>query len=603
MTPEINILPEHIANKIAAGEVVQRPASVLKELLENSLDAGANDISIVLKESGKTLVQVVDNGSGMGSEDARLAFSRHATSKISAFEDLERIRTFGFRGEALASIAAVSQVELRTRRSGSPVGTKIILHGGAQVEATEDAAATGTSIAVKQLFYNTPGRRNFLKSDTTEFHHCLGVVQRMALAYPEIAITFFSDGEKVLSLPAGESLPRIRELFGQRVADSVFYFEEINPFMTVRGYIGKPEYFRKTRFEQYTFLNRRTITNKSISYAVVKAYEHLLEKGTHPFFILFIEIDPGRVDVNVHPAKMEVKFEDESAAYRHVFHAVRRALGEHDLLPMMGMKEERADSGPAAFTSPGPAAWSSQRVVDWRELLRTDPRREPPSVTPDSSPHATTPAAVPADQDFSSQPPSEGNLAHGSGVTLLQLHNKYILLQTSAGILLIDQHAAHERVIYEQTVERFGRQAATTQQLLFPIVNEMSPSDVEIVKLLQPLLEDLGFQVKIFGKTTIILDGIPPEIKPGTEQSVLEDLLDLYKEDEHSIELPPKERLAKSYSCRAAVKAGDPLNQAEMQGLLDQLFATKLPFVCPHGRPVSIKIPLAELDKRFGRTT
>jgi DNA mismatch repair protein MutL len=601
MTPEIIILPEQLANKIAAGEVVQRPSFVLKELLENSLDAGATEISVVLKEAGKSLVQVVDNGSGMGTEDARLAFSRHATSKISTFEDLEKISTFGFRGEALASIAAVSQVEMKTRPSASPIGTKIILHGGTLVEASEDAAAPGTSIAVKQLFYNTPGRRKFLKSDTTEFHHCLGTVQRTALAYPEVAITLFSDGEKILSLPAGELFPRLRELFGQRVAESVFYFEEKNPYMTVRGYIGKPEYFRKTRSEQYTFLNRRTITNKSVSYAVVKAYEHLLEKGTHPFFIFFMDIDPVRVDVNVHPSKMEVKFDDESAAYRHVFHAVRKALGEHDLLPVIAMKEVPTDNLPVVFTSPGPAFSSSQRVLNWRELIRNAPLQ--PASDADSAQNASLPQAPTTAGNTAEQGRSAGEVPDTSGVALVQLHNKYILLQTSAGILLIDQHAAHERIIYEETVERFGKQTAATQQLLFPIVNEMSPQDIQVIKLLQPLLEDLGFQIKIFGKTTVILDGVPPEITPGTESSVLEDLLDLYKEDEHSVGLPPKERLAKSYSCRAAVKAGEPLNQAEMQGLLDQLFATKLPYVCPHGRPVSIKIPLNELDKRFGRTS
>jgi len=594
----IHVLPEQIANKIAAGEVVQRPASVLKELIENSLDAGASEITVILKDSGKGLVQVVDNGSGMGPEDARQAFGRHATSKISTYEDLGKIGTFGFRGEALAAIAAVAQVELKTRPAGTPVGTKVILHGGTLVESGEDAAAPGTSVAVKNLFYNTPGRRNFLKSDTTEFHHCLGVVQRTALAYPGLSITMYSDGEKIISLPSGELFPRLRTLFGERLSDSVFYFEEVNSFLAVRGYLGKPAFFRKTRFEQYTYLNRRSITNKSVSYAVVKAYEHLLEKGTHPFFILFLDIDPARVDVNVHPAKMEVKFEDESAVYRQVFHAVRKALGAHDLVPEMIVQPAGGAGDRPVFSTPGAVPATAGRIVDWRELIRTGGSPGGESRSPADLPGSPPP--VPGEGNV----PSPIELPSGfTGGGLVQLHNKYILLQTSAGLLLIDQHAAHERVIYEQTEERFGKQESTTQQLLFPIVTEMNPGDMEIVRLLLPHLGELGFQVKIFGQNTVILDGVPPEIKPGTEQSVLEDLLDLYKEDEHSVGLPPKERLAKSYSCRAAIKAGDPLNQAEMQGLLDQLFATRLPYVCPHGRPVSIKIALSELDRRFGRSS
>jgi DNA mismatch repair protein MutL len=609
----IKTLPEHLANKIAAGEVVQRPASVIKELLENAIDAHAKSLTVIVKDAGRSLIHIVDDGDGMGAEDAKVAFARHSTSKIASYEDLENIRTFGFRGEALASIAAVSQVELKTRREENLIGTKVNIQGSKILEVSEDASPVGTSIQVKNLFYNTPGRRNFLKSNSTEFHHCLNVVHRTALAYPEIAITFLSDGEKIFSLPPGTLQGRIGELFGEKVSQSVFSLQEENPYVTIHGFLGKPDYSRKTRVEQYIFLNRRYIINRSISHAVLKGYEHLLEKGSFPFFILFLDLDPHSVDVNVHPSKMEVKFEDESAIYRHVFHTIRRALSEHDLLPAMGMKDESVHSDVAKFTSAGPVRDSMNRVVDWRDLLGAGsaggegqfpasfrPTQPGPSQSVEKSESESI--VIPNDLNRTS-PPVQGKDSYRSGPKIMQLHSKYIVIPIDSGVLLVDQHAAHERVLYEKTVERFGKHLASVQQLLFPIVNEMSAGDVELVRGILLLLEDLGFTLKIFGKTTIILEGVPVDVRPGYEKTILQDILDLYKEDEHNIELEPREKLAKSYSCRTAVKAGDPLNQVEMESLLDQLFATKVPYVCPHGRPVSIKISISELDKRFGRTS
>ena len=613
MASVIKILPEHLANKIAAGEVVQRPASVIKELLENAVDARAKSITVILKDAGKSVIQVVDDGDGMTPDDAVLAFARHSTSKIASYEDLENIRTFGFRGEALASIAAISQVELKTRREEAAVGTKVIIHGSALVESMEDASPRGTTIVVKNLFYNTPARRNFLKSDTTEFHHCLDAVHRIALAYPELELSCFSDGEKIFSLRPAALQKRLADLFGEKMAKSAFHFEVQNPTVTLSGFLGKPDYSRKTRAEQYIFLNRRYILNRSISHAVLKGYEHLLEKGSFPFFVLFLTLDPHKVDVNVHPSKMEVKFEDESLMYRMVFHAIQQALSEHDLLPVMGVKGTAPQPDHAGFTSAVPSRDSMNRIANWRELLGGVPHGEKDrgSVGSQQSGSEKDETEHAGGGDTTSVPVSAGGIIPPetfTGVTtggpaVMQLHSKYILVPIENGVLLVDQHAAHERVLYEKTVERFGKRSASVQQLLFPIVNEMPAGDVALLQEMLPLLEDLGFSLKVFGKTTIILEGVPVDIRPGSEKTILRDILDLYKEDGYNVGLEPREKLAKSYSCRAAIKAGEPLNQTEMQSLLDQLFATKVPYVCPHGRPVSIKISVTELDKRFGRTS
>ncbi len=595
----IKILPPDLANKIAAGEVVQRPASVLKELLENSIDAGATEMTVIIKDAGKALVQVTDNGGGMSTEDARMAFARHATSKIFSYDDLERIHTFGFRGEALASIAAVARVEMKTRAADAVAATKVTVEGGAETECTEDAASPGTTIQVKNLFYNTPGRRNFLKSNTTEFHHCLTVFNRVALAYPERSFTLISDGETMYNLRAEDSSQRLVSLFGSALARSVFPFEENQPYVRLSGFLGKPDFSRKTRIEQYLFLNRRPIANKSISHAAVKGYEHLLEKGSFPFFVLFMEIDSTHVDVNVHPSKLEVKFEDESAIYRSVFHAVRQALGRHDLQPVFEASMPREGVASGTFSGARPNPLSGTRIETWRDLIAPPPSAPSPQQESDAASPSGQPL-VPAATGF---PASEAAVRPPADIRLTQLHRKYILVPTENGFLLVDQHAAHERVLYERVIRRFAEHQPSAQQLLFPIVNEFTPAEVELVKELQPLLEQLGFALKIFGSTTVILDGIPSDVSPGSEKTILPNILDLYREDPQDVRVEPMERLAKSYSCKAAIKAGDLLGQPEMQALLDQLYATATPYVCPHGRPVSIKISLSELDRRFGRSS
>jgi DNA mismatch repair protein MutL len=624
MSSSIKILPPELANKIAAGEVVGRPASVVKELIENSIDAHATAITVIVKEGGSALIQMIDNGIGMSKEDAGLAFLRHATSKISSYEDIENISTLGFRGEALASIAAVAQVELVTRQSSSDVGTKIRFTTNGQPEISQAASAPGTSVTVKNLFYNTPGRRNFLKSINTEFKHIYDVVQRVAISHPEIAIKFISGEETILNVNVSSLDERIKDIFGEKLFQTLFYFEHGNELVKVHGYLGKPDFARKSRVEQYLFLNNRSIVNRNINHAVFQAYEHLLEKGSFPFFILFLTIDPRKVDVNVHPSKMEVKFEDEGAMYRVIVSSVRRSLSEHDLIPMVGMRGEQFPD--ANVDLQFRQQTSASRIANWTDLLKL-PAADAKQFSPDgpSFPETlfqstlTMPGNIDPEQLQAIEPeatfgrapdqyipqPATGEKKEqmNIGSFLWQIHNKYIMMPIEGGLMMIDQHAAHERVIYERTIARFNETHTQSQQLLFPHTIEMTPGDAALVQQLQPLLEQIGFSIKLFGKNTVILDGVPVDVKPGEEGTILQRLLDLYKEDEQQVKLEPRERLAKSFSCRAAIKKGDPLNQVEIQSLLDQLFKTEIPYVCPHGRPVIVKLSLAELDRRFGRTS
>jgi len=577
----INILPESLVNKIAAGEVVQRPASVIKELLENSLDAGATALTVVIKEGGKTFMQVADDGGGMSDEDAVLAFDRHATSKITTYEDLENIRTLGFRGEALASIAAVSHVELHTRKRDEGLGFRVRIEGGEIRNKGQDSHQPGTSVTVKNLFYNTPGRRNFLKTNNTEFKHVFDVVLRAAISHPDRKITFVSDDETVLDLHPTTRDNRIRDVFGDRQTEGLVAIGDSNEHMSIVGYASKPNYSRRTRVEQYLFLNGRYIVNRSLNHAVFQAYEHLLEKGSFPFFVILLTIDPHRVDVNVHPSKMEVKFDDEGSVYRFVVNAVRKSLLAQDLAPFV--EERMTSSGPRG----GEGGWNAGN--SWERLLRPGQSVDTETgeigiARPMGHPGGSTSA-------FSSLP--FGNV--------WQIHNKYIVTPTTEGLMVVDQHVAHERVLYERIVDRLAGRVPPGQQLLFSHTIGLTPGDAALVAQLHPDLTAMGFELKFFGRTTVALDAVPQDVKPGEETTILQQLIDLYKENEHTVSLEPRENLAKSFSCRAAVKAGDPLNADEMRSLLEQLFATKNPFVCPHGRPVIVKLTLAELDKRFGR--
>ncbi len=607
MSSIIHILPEHLANKIAAGEVVQRPESVIKELLENSLDANATSISIHIKEGGKTLIHITDNGKGMSEEDAVLAFHRHATSKISSYEDLENIHTFGFRGEALASIASVSQVELKTRREEDSVGTLIRIDGGKIIEQEKIGTPVGTSITIKNLFYNTPARRHFLKSNATEFKHIYDCVQRTALSHPERAFEFISNDDTIINVEQNTLEERLKNIFGERHFETLIPINEKTELLSVSGYIGKPDFARKSKVDQYLFLNNRFIVNRSINHAIFSGYEHLVEKGNFPFFLLMLEIDPRKVDVNVHPSKLEVKFSDEQNIYRVVMAAIRKTLSVNDVVPSLQMNESETPSTASLQHSSLPRFFSKNVGMDENSFPK---KNYTENVYSPIKNFPFTESVVKKSQEniFPSQTTSQQtenvsaeNLPQ-STKKLWQIHNKYIFTLTENGVMIVDQHAAHERILYEKALSDFEKAKPTTQQLLFSQTLEFTPGDFVLVQQLLPELQLLGFEIKIFGKNTVMLEGVPPDVKAGSENKIVQDIIDEFKTNQNKLKLDARDNVAKSFACKAAIKTGDVLTEKKMSALLEQLFSAKTPSVCPHGRPVVVKIPLAELDKRFMRT-
>jgi DNA mismatch repair protein MutL len=622
MSFKIHILSPELSNKIAAGEVVQRPAAVVKELIENSIDAKASRISVLVQDAGKALIQVVDNGEGMSEQDASLAFRRHATSKIHSASDLEEIRTLGFRGEALASIAAVSQVELKTRTDSDDLATHIRIEGSETIQKSKSALERGTNITVRNLFYNTPARRNFLKTRHTELKNITDVIVRMALAYPEVEWYYASDDEVMLDLKPQSIEHRVAEVFGKSQFGSMFKFDDANELMTANGFLGKPDFARKSRIEQFIFLNRRFIFSRMMNHAVFQAYEHLLEKGSFPFFILNLTIDPKKIDVNVHPSKMEVKFENESNVYRVILSVVRKALAANDLIPSMSFREGNAVSPFDAKFQFSEQAWK-QGTIDQTGApvfpLRPDVRSGEQSVplTPhiiglddirSTNPSSESPLPFEVNASLSSlnrvleQRSAPDQLQMPENRPIWQAHNKYIISQIPNGLMIIDQHAAHERILYERVMANFQDTLPSSQQLLFPETIDLGASDYSLAKELLPDLMHIGFDMRLFGKNTIVIDGIPADVRIGKEKKILQEVLDEFKNNEHSGVKDIRDNLAKSFACKAAIKAGDRLNLTEMVVLIEHLFLSKMPYVCPHGRPVIVRIPLDELDKRFGRT-
>ncbi len=600
---KIKVLPQEIASKIAAGEVVQRPESVVKEIIENSIDAGARSIEVEVKDAGKSLIRVTDNGSGMSEEDALAAFERHATSKITTYEDLENVASLGFRGEALYSIAAVSQVEIKTRSVDSDTAVYLRIDGGKREEVGRAAHEVGTTIIVKNLFYNTPARRNFMKANPTEFRHIYQSVSRYAIAFPEIEFSLVSGEEVVLQARSNTVRGRLDEIFGDRFTDSLVEFEEGYDHLSVKGFLGKPEYTKRTRGEQFFFINRRYVVNKAINHAVFSAYENLIDKGDFPFFVIFIDLPANEVDVNVHPAKLEVKFKDERSIYGAVRSAARGSLVRSDLVPELTLA---ADNGRFATRTTTESSRGgivpvminpnqSQRYFEGDQIAdAVDPLFSLRFHRPDDK---MSPLASGEKRGGEGQ----SDLGIGPRASVIyQLHNKYIISQISTGLLVIDQHAAHERVIYERTLKRFNEQAENTQQLLFPISLNIDAADLTIVQEIIPDLNKMGFSIKLFSGSTVVVDGVPVDLKAGRENTILTEIIEDYKRD-NDLRLTPREKLCKTYACKAAVKAGDSLTIDEMESLIDQLLQAEVPYVCPHGRPVLVKIPLLELDKRFGR--
>lgn len=588
----IRVLSESLINKIAAGEVIERPASVLKELVENAIDAGARHITVIVKKGGKELIQVIDDGSGMTEQDAIMSLQRHATSKIQSLRDIEQIVSLGFRGEALASIASVSRLELNTVLQDSIDGTALQIEGGTVNHVGSTGGNAGTSIAVKNLFYNTPARRKFLRADSTEYRYILHFLNRFTLSFPHISFTLFNDDKKGFQYHQQSLKQRIAAVLGSRVQNNLIEVDDKTALMHIHGFVGNNDVMRKSRNDQYIFLNQRYIEDRTVGYAVQSAFGETIPKGVFPLYVLFLDIDPGRVDVNVHPTKTQVKFADQNMIYSLVRSAVSRALKSDQIVP-----------GFDAQNQSGEQAFSSRFQAPLLDEMHTWSRQQAAKVPSSSSEQISL--ALTHDQTdeetFQTAAGSYQNNEPEGGAMVWQLHNKYILSQIKSGLVVIDQHDAHERILYERAKKNFAEKTASSQQMLFPQTLDLSAEDYENLMEILPLLQKIGFVIKGFGGHTIVVEGIPSGLKVGSESKILLDILDEYSRNKGS-EVDIQERVAKSYACRSAIMTGEKLNAAAMNALIDQLFTTQNPYFCPHGRPTMVTITIDELDKRFERT-
>lgn len=615
MADIIRLLPDAIANQIAAGEVVQRPSSVVKELLENAVDAGSTSIKILLKEAGRALIQVIDNGCGMSPTDARMSFERHATSKIRTSEDLFAIRTMGFRGEALASIAAVAQVEMRTRRYADEVGVRILTEGS-RIQVQEPCQApSGTSIAVKNLFYNVPARRQFLKSDTVELRHIVDEFQRIAIANPDIQFSLYHNENEMFHLLPGNLRQRLVGIFGAQYNNRLVPVGEETEVLKVKGFVGKPEFAKKVRGEQMFFVNGRFIKSGHLNHAVMNAYETLIAKEAFPFYALFIEIDPSHIDVNVHPTKQEIKFEDERMVYNFLRVAVRHALGKYGVMPTLDFEQEGTFNLPpfpvqSAIGKGQPAdavVGGEENYAPWQEYSK-DRNLENwellyAGMAEKQEEGLVSQQALTFSSNWGEEGAEEGQATaraiQKEEKPPYQLHGTYILSPIKSGFLLIDQQAACERIAYERYLSQFESGQPSAQRLLFPKTLECSVQDALILEGILPELGKLGFDIQAFGKNTFIIHAVPSELADQQEErQLIEMLIGQYKMG-LELKLDLAENLARSMARSVGIRRGQVLSGVEMQSLIDQLFACGMPYASPFGRKCFLTFSYEELDQQF----
>lgn len=617
MASIIQLLPDHVANQIAAGEVVQRPASVVKELMENAIDAKATDIKLIVKDAGKTLIQVIDNGQGMNVTDARLCFERHATSKIRHAEDLFDLHTKGFRGEALASIAAIAHVELKTKQDQEELGTHIIIEGSKFV--TQDVAVLpkGTSFLVKNLFFNIPARRNFLKSDTVEMRHIFDEFQRIALAHPNIYFTLIHNGSEVFNLPSSNYRQRIVNVFGGKTNEKLVPVSEETEIVQISGFIGKPEFAKKSRTEQFFFVNDRFIKNGYLHHAIMSAYDGLLREGNQPSYFLYLTVPPHTIDINIHPTKTEVKFDDEQALYAILRAAVKHSLGQFNVAPVLDFERDatldtpydykdkeigspliQVDANFNPFATETPVKKTSfktysdvfskrENSASWESLyvdLRQD-TEEIASISFESEPVTSKLFDDPANENTFSR--------------TYQIHKKYIVSSIKSGMLVIDQNKAHQRILYEQFLTNITVQQASSQQLLFPLELFFSHEEMAIVKELQPSLESTGFVFGTNGNDSIQISGIPIHIQESEVGIVFEELIAQLQNELPENNFSLFDGVAKSMAKSIAVKTGTYLTELEQENLVNALFACKEPNISPFNKPTFITISVEDLDKKF----
>lgn len=616
MADIIQLLPDNIANQIAAGEVIQRPASAVKELLENAVDADATQIRLIVADAGKSLVQVIDNGKGMSERDARSSFERHATSKIKGIEDLFRIKTMGFRGEALASIAAVAEVELKTRRPEDEIGTYVAIENSAIKVQEPVACPAGTNISMKNLFFNVPARRNFLKSNASELRHIIDEFIHVALAFPGIFFSLTSNGQEVFHLEAGSLKQRILQILGNQYAAKLVTVKEDTDYMNIYGFAGKPDTARKTRGEQYLFVNNRFIKSAYLNHAVMTAYEEMITKDSFPLYILFIDLDPSQVDINVHPTKQEIKFEDEKVIYAFVKAAVKHALAHFSIAPSLDftlnpeIQQLEAVSKPFTTEKQQSAVSSSlfktftqkhqahliepnekSELKHWKEFFS-------PLASGDKLPATQTDKEVDTAQQEPSETPA---LTLPSDVPLFQVNHSYIVVPRQHGFLLVHQQLAHERILYERYSAAAHGKKMPAQQSLFPVTIELAASDSVLLNDLLPDLQLLGYIIEPFGTNTYVIQATPADILQGNEKNAIELLLEQFKHFNSDVKFSKREKLIRCMARQQSIRTGQALAQKEMTMLVEELFAAQVPNVTPNGNPTYIEFKEDYLERMFGR--
>jgi DNA mismatch repair protein MutL len=651
MNDLIELLPDNIANQIAAGEVIQRPASAVKELMENAIDAGASQVKLIIQDAGKSLVQVIDDGRGMSVTDARMAFERHATSKIRNIEDLFRIHTLGFRGEALASIAAVAQVELRTKRAVDESGTLIEIENSFVKKQEPVAFPNGTSIAMKNLFFNVPARRNFLKSNAAEMRHIVDEFIRVAVSFPEIRFILISNGQEVFHLEKGTLKQRIVQILGVHYTSKLVTVQENTDYLNIAGFVGKPDIAKRTRGDQYFFVNNRFIRSAYLNHAVMTAFQQMIPGDSFPLYVLFIEIDPSRVDINVHPTKQEIKFEDEKIVYAFVQAAVKHALAQFSITPSLDFDLDPAIQQLDAVSKPIPPQAGTD--IESSSLFKTFTRKnqahfiEPSNNSEllhwrnremEDENFAASVGTLPiskaggltsgenifenkSTQSGMLSPSVEGNnsddssssfqtlytrftadpLFHDQEMRMSQLQNTYIVCETDGGFLLIHQQAAHERVLYEQFMLALSGRPLAGQPGLFPQTLTVSTPDALMLQDLLPALHALGYTIEPFGKDSFIVQATPAGQAEGNAKKVIENVLEHCKHAGAEKITSLHEKMIRSLAWQQAVKPGTPLSETEMRSLTENLFRCMQPNTAPNGRPVFVEFKKDYLEKLFGR--
>jgi DNA mismatch repair protein MutL len=599
----IQLLPDSVANQIAAGEVVQRPASAVKELIENAVDSGADKIQLIVKDAGKTLIQVIDNGCGMSNTDARLSFERHATSKIRAADELFRIVTKGFRGEALASIAAIAHVEMKTRLTSNELGTQILIQGSEIQKQEPCSTPVGTSISVKNLFFNTPARRNFLKSDPVEMRHIIEEFERVALTHPEVEFQLHHNDSELFNLKQSPLRQRVVSIFGPRYNERLVPVKQETAIVDLKGFIGKPEFAKRTRGEQYFFVNNRFIKNSYLHHAVSTAFDELIGKGSHPSYFLYLKVDPGTIDVNIHPTKTEIKFTEERSIYAIVHSAVRNSLGKYNISPSLDFDQEDVfnvspmpanvevappevrnfdfnpfeseKSGSKAVSSGSPGRSQARaRSIGWEELYEIS-ERERESSNPEIDLKVETERPV------------------------LQVHNTYILSTIKSGMIIIHQQRAHERILYEDALRALAHRGVWSQQQLFPKTVELSASDCELLEGVREEMGLLGFTIDGFGEGAVVVNGVPADASEMNIQTLIENILETYKNTAGEVRTSSAERLARSIARNMCIKKGKSLSKPEMIDLIDRLFACEQPQISIGGKPTIVTHTMDDLNLKF----